>query len=529
MENSMSASRGIGRRTALGLPLMGAALATGLARPAFAQGAARTLRFVPHANLTSLDPLWSNSLISLMHAYMTCDQLYGLDDGLIPRPQMAEGHTLSDDRLTWTFTLRPGLAFHDGEPVLARDAVASITRWSKRDAFGKRMASQLVEMKALDDRRFEIKLNKPFAHLLYGLGGTFCFIYPERIANTDAFTQIADATGSGPYKFVRDEWVAGASAGYLRNDKYVPRQEAPAFWSGGKVAHFDKVDWRILPDAATAAAALQKGEVDWLERPLLDLLPVLRRAAGVKVEPLDPLGFYGMVYFNQAVPPFDNPKLRAALIPAINQTDFMQAIVGDAADLSRTNVGMFTPGPPFASPAGMEVLTAPRSLARARQLIQESGYKGEKIVQIVPAELPAPNAMAEVARAMMKELGLNLDYQSMDWGTMIGRIQSKDPNVLKGWNVYCIAWAGLWPSNPGSHIPLYGSNPNPKMEALRDAWFDAPDLAAQQKVTADMQTLGFQDPPYIPVGQYFIPQAYRTGLSGFVKAANTVLWGVKKG
>ncbi len=524
----MPASPRIGRRTALGLPLLGAAMASGLARPAIAQGAARILRFVPHANLTSLDPLWSNTLISLNHAYMVCDQLYGLDDGLIPRPQMAEGHTLSADQLTWTFTLREGLFFHDGEKVLAKDAVASINRWSKRDAFGRRMASQLAEMKALDDRRFEIRLNKPFSHLLYGLGGTFCFIHPERIANTDAFTAITDPIGSGPYRFVREEWVAGASAGYVRNDKYVPRQEPAAFWSGGKVAHFDKVDWRILPDAATASAALQKGEVDWLERPLLDLLPVLRRAPGVRVEPLDPLGFYGMIYFNQAAPPFDNPQLRAALLPAIRQIDFMQAIVGDATDLSRTGVGMFTPGSPFASTAGLDAITGPRSLDRARQLIRDAGYKGEKIVQLVPAELPAPNAMGEVARELFKALGLNLDYQTMDWGTMIGRIQSKDPTVVRGWNVYCIAWAGLWPSNPGSHIPLYGSNPNQKMEDLRDAWFDAPDLAAQQKVTADMQLLGFQEPPYIPIGQYFIPQAYRTGLGGFVKAANTLLWGVRK-
>ncbi len=520
----------IGRRTALGLPLLGAAALAGpLARPAIAQGAARTLRFVPHANLTSLDPGWSSALISLMHAYMTCDQLFGLDDKLMPQPQMAEGYTLSDDRLVWTITLREGLFFHDGEPVRAKDAVASINRWAKRDAFGKRMASQLVEMKALDDRKLEIRLNKPFSHLLYGLGGTFCFIYPERIANGDPNAAITDPTGSGPFKFVREEWVAGSSVGYVRNDKYVPRQEPPAFWSGGKVAHFEKVEWRILPDPATASAALQKGEVDWLERPLLDLLPVLRKTAGVKVEPLDPLGFYGMIYFNQATAPFDNPKLRAALLPAVQQLDFMQAIVGDAADLSRTGVGMFTPGSPFASTAGLDAITSPRSIEKAKQLIKESGYKGEKIVQLVPAELPAPNAMGEVARELFKQLGLNLDYQSMDWGTMISRIQSKDPTVMKTWNVYCISWAGLWPSNPGSHIPLYGSVPNPKMEGLRDAWFDAPDLPAQQKITADMQMLGFQDPPYVPVGQYFIPQAYRQGLTGFVKAANTVLWGVKKG
>ena len=359
-------TQGIGRRTALGLPLLGAGLATTLARPAISQGGRRVLRFVPHANLTSLDPLWSSTLIALMHAYMTADQLYGLDDALTPRPQMVEGHELADNGRTWRFTLRESLWFHDNEPVRSRDAVASLARWAQRDSFGKRMAASLDEMKVIDDRRFEIRLKKPFAHLPYGLGGTMCFIYPERIAQTDAFKAITETIGSGPYRFLRDEWVAGAHAGYARWDRYVPRQEPASFWSGGKVTHFDKVDWNILPDPATAAAALQKGEVDWLERPLLDLLPVLRRAAGVQVEPLDPLGFYGIIWFNQAIPPFNNPKLRAALLPAVNQSDFMQAIVGDVAELSRTGVGMFTPGSPFASTAGLDAIAGKRARATAQ-------------------------------------------------------------------------------------------------------------------------------------------------------------------
>lgn len=523
----------IGRRAALKLPLLGAAAATGLARtasgqPVSSRAAERTLRFVPYTNLIVMDPVWSISIIGLIHAYMTCDQLYGLDDGFVPRPQMAAGHELSDDQLRWRFTLRDGLLFHDGERVRAADCVASIARWAKRDPFGQRMAALLDEMTALDDRRFEIRLKRPYAHLLYGLGATTCFIRPERLAKTDAFTAITDQTGSGPFRFLADEFVTGARAAYARHEGYVPRQEKAVMWSGGKMAYFDRVEWHLLSDAATAAAALQTGEVDWVERPLLDLVPKLKATSGVTVELVDPMGFFAILWVNNASPPFDNPKLLHALLPAINQQDCMQAVVGDQPGLSRTGMGMFTPGSPFASDAGMHIINSKRDPALSKRLIAESGYKGEKIVLMVP-EIPESRAMAEIVRALFQELGLNVDYQAMDWGTLSARARSTDPAVRAGWSCYCVGWAGLWPANPGSNIPLSGVRPNPKMDALRGAWFDAPDLPAQKRIAEQMQLLGFEEPPFIPLGQYFIPYAYRTGLTGFVRAPITALWNVRKG
>jgi peptide/nickel transport system substrate-binding protein len=475
------------RRSALAL---GAAAA--LARPAIAQGNARTLRFVPHANLSTPDALWSSALIAFDASYMYADQLFGLDASLMPKPQMLEGYELSDDRLTWRFKLREGLWFHDGEPVLAKDAVASIKRWSGRDLFGKRMASQLDDMIATGDRTFDIRLKKPFAHLPYGLGATSCFILPERIVGkVDAFTQIKEAIGSGPYRFLPDEWDQSSKAAFARFDKYVPRNEKAEFWSGGKKAYLDRVEWHIIPDAGTAAQALEKGEVDWLERPLFDLLPRLRKTAGVKVEVVDPLGTWTEIYFNNAIPPFDNPKLRRALFPAIVQSDFIQSVVGDQAELMRTGVGTFLPSSPYASNVGMEAINGPRSLDKARQLIKESGYNGELIVQMVPTELPTANAYGMVTNALLKQLGLNVRLDATDWGTLLSRWNAKENTGAGAWNVFAVGWAGLWITNPGSHLPLHGHKPNPKMEALTEQWFDAPDLASQKAVCEQMQLLAF--------------------------------------
>lgn len=511
-----------GRRTALQLG------AAALASPAIAADPAdRTLRFVPYSNLIVMDPVWSISIVGLIHAYMTCDQLYGLDDKFVPQPQMAAGHEVSSDGLRWRFTLRDGLLFHDGEKVRAQDCIASIARWAKRDPFGVRLAALTEEMSVVDDKTFELRLKKPYAHMLYALGATTCFIRPERLAKTDAFKAIEDQTGSGPFRFLPEQFMTGARAVYARHEGYVPRQEPARMWAGGKVAHFDRVEWHMLPDPATAAAALQKGEVDWVERPLFDLLPRLKSSPGVQVELVDPMGFFAIITLNNAAPPFDNAKLRHAILPAINQKDFMDAVVGDQPGLSRAGMGAFTPGSPFASDAGMSILNGPRDIPLAKRLVSESGYKGEKVVLMVP-DIPESRAMAEVTRDVFTQIGLNVDFQAMDWGTLSARQRSTDPAVRAGWSCFCVGWAGLWPAVPGSNIPLNGVVPNPKMDALKTSWFEAAELSEQKKVAEQMQLLAFEEPPFIPLGQYFIPYAFRTGMSGFVKAPITTLWNVRK-
>jgi peptide/nickel transport system substrate-binding protein len=294
---------------------------------------------------------------------MVWDTLFGVDTSLTPKPQMLAGHDIAADGLTWTLHLRDSLLFHDGEPVRAIDCVASLCRWAERNAFGQLLNERLAGMRALDDRQIEVRLARPYPLLPYALGATSCFMMPEPIASTPSTTQIKDFIGSGPYHFLPDQWVSGAHAEYARFDRYIPRDEPADGYAGGKVTHFDRVQWLIQPDPATAIAALQTNEIDWVEQPLIDLLPTLQGRPDIRVQTNDPLGTMEMLVFNQLHPPFDNPRLPRALLPAIAQTNFMSAIVGAQTTLARTNIGFFPDGSPYASDTGMPALTGRATLA----------------------------------------------------------------------------------------------------------------------------------------------------------------------
>jgi peptide/nickel transport system substrate-binding protein len=517
--------------------LIGAAslAATGLARPAIAQPA-KVLKFVPQANLSSPDPIWTTTTVAAMHGYMVWDTLYGLDDGLLAQKQMVGAEEVSPDGLTWKLTLRDGLKFHDGEPVRGVDVIASLTRWGKRDGFGQRLFSQMEELSSPSDKVVVFRLKKPFPVLPYALGSSNSFIMPERIAKTDPFQQIPEFVGSGPFKFLRDEWNSGSSAAYAKYDGYVPRAEAPSRWSGGKVVHFDRVEWKILPDPATAAAALQTGEIDWWENPLIDLVGTLKKNKDVVTHVLDPLGALAIIAFNHLQPPFNNPKLLRALLPAINQQDYVGAVVGEMAELGQTDAGFFTMGSPFANTAGMAALTGRRDVALAKKLVAESGYKNEPVLLMSPSDQPQLQIMAQVTHSLFQSVGINSQYSSMDWGTLVTRRASKEPSDKGGWNSFCTTWGGLSTSNPGSSFPLRGNGPggwfgwptDAKMEELRDAWFDASDMAAQKKITEQMQLQAFENIPFMPVGQWANPTGYRKTITGVLKGSPAVFWNVRR-
>ena len=526
---------GMWRRTFLGGSAAAAGL--GLAGRARAADPNRTVRFVGQADLSSIDPVWSPATVAVTHAMLVFDTLYGVDASLTPQPQMVAGHELSDDKLTWVFTLRDGLKFHDNEPVRAVDCVASINRWGKRKGFGQKLLSLTDEMKPLDDKRFQIRLKSPYPQMTFAFGGPdICFVMPQRTAETDAFTQITDSTGSGPFKFLPGERVPGSFAAYAKFDGYLPRSEPPSYWSGGKVAHVDRVEWHVLPDPATAASALQRGEVDWVESPLIDLLPMLRAQKDLVLFGVDPLMAPAILVMNHTQPPFDNPKLRQALLPAVSQADFMTALVGDQTDLMLVPAGIFTPGTPMASSVDMGVFSGKRDVALAKKLIAASGYKGEKIVLMSPSDQPPLVPLCQVAQGLMGDLGLNVDFQSMDWATLVVRRALDKPAAEGGWNAFCTSWNGINLSNPGSHLPLRGNGHggyfgwpvSPKMEALRDGWFAAADEAAQKTICDQMQALAFEEVPYVPLGCYRSIAAMSRKVQDVIHAGSTCFWGVRK-
>ncbi len=527
----------LGRRTLLAGTA--GALAMPLPRPALAQSAARTLRFIPEGNLANPDPIWTTTTVARNHGFMIYDTLFGVDETLTARPQMAEGFELSDDKLTWRIRLREGLKFHDGAPVRGVDCVASLTRWMKRDGMGQRIATQLEGMRALDDRSFEVKLTRPFPLLPVALGkgsANVPFIMPERVAKTDAFTQITEFTGSGPYRFLKDEWTPGALAAYARFEGYVPRQEAPRFVSGGKVAHFDRVEWKIIPDSATCAAAMQAGEADWWQSPIVDLLPQLRRSKGVKVETVDKVGNVEVIRFNHLHPPFDNAALRQAVLMVVDQKEYMQAAFGEDTSLWRTGVGVFTPGSPAATEIGMAALNGPRDWDGAKKLVKEN-YKGGKAVIISPTDYPWLQAFCQVTRELLVKLGIEVEYVSTDWGTVVQRRASKEPVEKGGWSIFCTGWEGLNLNDPAGHYPVMGNGgaawfgwpTSPGIEALRGDWYGAADAAAQKKATDAIQAEALQEVPYIPLGQFFQPIAVRDTISGVLESPFPIFWNVKKG
>jgi peptide/nickel transport system substrate-binding protein len=516
----------------------GAAIAAAgsLARPAVAQPA-KVLKFIPHANLSSPDPVWTTTAIAFNHGNLVWDRLYALTEKLESKPQMLAGDEVSADGLTWKMTLRDGLVFHDGVPVRAVDCVASLNRWARRDGFGQRLMSQLNEMTAPDDKTILIKLKKPYPHMRFAIAQGSSFIMPERVAKTDAFQQINEFVGSGPFRFIREEWVSGSSAAYAKFDKYVPRQEPADSWAGGKVAYFDKIEWKVVPDAATAAAALQTGEVDWLDLPLFDLVPQLRKNTNVRVSVFDPLGWIAIVALNHLHPPFNNVKIRQALIAAINQQDVIDAVLGEVKEFGTTGAGYFTLNTPNASTAGMEKIMGKRDIPAARKMIADAGYKGEKVVLMSPSDLPALQTIAQVAEAMFKSLGLNVEYVSSDWGTLVTRRANQEPVEKGGWSAFTTTWTGTTFLNPGNHFPLrgvgtkggwFGWSTDEKMEGLREQWFEATDEAGQKKICEAMQVQAFENVPFLPMAHWFYPTAYRSNLTDFPKAALPIFWGVKR-
>ncbi|UFN47714.1 ABC transporter substrate-binding protein [Roseomonas sp. OT10] len=512
-----------------------------LAAPRLAKAQApRVLRFVPQADLALLDPVQTTGLVTRNHGMLVFDTLYGADLQQVARPQMAEGHTVSEDGRLWRIRLREGLRFHDGTPVLARDCAASIERWGKRDNFGLALMAVTDSIGAPDDRTIEIRLKRPFPMLpdaLAKAGPNLAAMMPERLARLDAMRPVPEVVGSGPYRFVAGERVPGALAVYERFRDYVPRAEGTAsLLAGPRVANFDRVEWRTLPDAATAAAALQSGEVDWWEQPIPDLLPVLRRARGIKVEVLDTAGQLAMLKPNHLNPPFDNPAIRRALLGAFSQAEAMQAVAGSDRSLWRDRVGFFTPGSPMASEAGLEALPEKPDLEKVRRDLQAAGYRGERVVLLVPTDLPVLNALSEVVGDVLRRVGINLDYQALDWGTVLQRLASQEPLDKGGWSAFCNTTLGVGAANPAAHNHLRGSGrsatfgwfDSPRIEELRNAWFDAPDLAAQQAIGRDIQLQAFRDVPYWPLGAYTQPTAYRADLAGMMQGA-PLFTGVRRG
>ncbi len=496
-----------------------------------------TLKAAMHSDLKIVDPIWTTALISQHHGYMIYDTLFALDEKLAIKPQMVEAHAVSADNLTWTFTLRDGLAWHDGTPVTAADCVASINRWGKRDSMGQKLAGYIASLEPTDTKTITMKLKEPYGLVLQSLakpGSNVPFMMPKRVADTDASTQISDFTGSGPFVFKGDEWKPGSKVVYLKNSKYKPRSEPSSGLAGAKIAKVDRVEWIWIADPQTQINALLNGEVDFVEAPPHDLFPLLAKDKNVSLEIYTPPGRQYALRFNVLHKPFDNAKVRQAVVHALSQKDFLDATIGDAKWYTECK-SLFPCGSPLESTKGWgDALGA--NPAKAKQLLAEAGYDGTPIVIMQSTDIASLANLAPVAKAQLEKVGFKVEVQPMDWQTLVARRTKKDPPAAGGWHAFLTSWGSVDILDPVAMSFLNASCENAtfgwpcdaEIERLRDAYARETDAGKQRQIAEAIQLRAIEYPTHVPLGQYSNPVAVRKGVSGIVVGGALAIWGIEK-
>jgi peptide/nickel transport system substrate-binding protein len=525
------------KRPTMAAALSMVALSVALTSQAIAAG--KTITAVMHSDLRVIDPGLTTAYITRDHGYMIYDTLLATDSSFKIQPQMAEWK-VSDDKLIYTFTLRDGLKWHDGAPVTADDCVASLKRWGKNDGMGQKLMDFTASIEATDDKTITLKLKEPYGLVLESIGkpsSLVPFMMPKRLAETPAGKAIAEQVGSGPFKFVQAEFQPGVKAVYEKNADYVPRKEAASWTSGGKVVKVDRVEWVTMADAQTAVNALQSGDIDFMENPPFDLLPMLEGNKDLKIETLNKFGFQTLGRMNFLYPPFDNVKVRRAAFLALNQKDVLDALVGNPK-YYKVCGAVFICDTPLATDVGSESLVKGNGMAEAKKLLAESGYDGTPVALMAPGDVVTLKAQPIVAAQLLREAGFKVDVQATDWQTVVTRRASQKPPKEGGWNMFFTNWVGADVANPVVNVSVGGRGKNggwfgwaedAKIEQLRDAFARSSSLDEQKKIAADIQKQAYDQVIYIPLGQYLIPSAWRKSLSGVLDGpATPVFWNIDK-
>jgi peptide/nickel transport system substrate-binding protein len=513
------------------------AAAVALAASTALAQAQTTLRVVMHSDLKIVDPIWTTAYITRNHGYMIYDTLFSMDEKGEIKPQMVEKYDESADKLTYTFTLRDGLLWHDGKPVTAEDCIASIKRWGAKDALGQKLMTFVDSMTASGEKSFTIKLKEPTGLLIFGLGkpsSVVPFMMPKRIAETDPNTQISEFIGSGPFVFKTDEWKPGDKTVYVKFDKYKPRAEPASGLSGGKVVKVDRVEWRAISDHQQAINALLAGEIDYMEAPTHDLLPLVKDNADIKLWDWNPLGNQYTFRPNHLHKPFDNPKVRQALWYAFNQKDFLEAVIGNP-QYYKVCKSMFVCGTALASDKGMQGLLE-SNFQKARDLLKEANYDGTPVVLMHSTDLYVLTNLAPVAKSLMERAGFKVDMQSMDWQTVVARRAKKEAPGQGGWNAFLTSWVSADILNPvmtgfinaGCDKAMFGWPCDQEMEKLRDQFARETDPAKQKAIAEAVQVRNTEITTHLFLGQWYQPGAGRKNVTGILTAPAPVFWNVEK-
>jgi peptide/nickel transport system substrate-binding protein len=398
----------------------------------------------------------------------------------------------------------------------------------------------VASLEATDAKTITLTLKEPYGLVLESIGkpsSLVPFMMPKRMAETPKGKAITEQIGSGPFKFVTAEFQPGVKAVYEKNTDYVPRKEAPSWTSGGKVVKVDRVEWLTMADAQTAVNALQSGDIDFMENPAWDILPVLAADKELTVHTLSPLGFQTLGRMNFLYPPFDNIKVRRAAFLAMSQKPVLDALVGNP-DYYQVCGAVFGCNTPLATEAGSETLVKGSGMAEAKKQLAESGYDGTPVVIMGPTDVVTLKAQPIVAAQLLREAGFKVDLQATDWQTVVTRRASQKPPKEGGWNMFFTNWAGPDVLNPVANVSIGGKGKNggwfgwpddPAMEALRDKFARSTSPDEQKQLAAQIQDRAYEQVMYVPLGQYIAPSVWRKSLTGVLDGpATPVFWNIDK-
>ena len=525
----------IGRRKIIRGAAAAAAMMLG-APQVHSQKGEQTLRFIPDADLKILDPIWTTAYVTRNHGYLVYDTLFGTDENSRIKPQMVDRVTISPDGMKYMFTLRDGLQWHDGQPVVSEDCVESLKRWGKKDHFGQLLMAHTGKVAPNDKKTFTLELAEHFGPVLDALGkpsSNVPFMMPARIASIPADEQIKEFVGSGPFKFARGEWQPGEQAVYVRNADYIARDEPPSGSTGGKKVYVDKVIWRYIPDPWDAADELLADKADWWDQPPLDFISKVQQYPELQTFLIDSLGTQGWLRPNWLHPPFNNKKAREALLHMMDQGTYLAWAFGQS-QYCRTCDSVFACDGPYATKIGAEPI-AEHNLARARQLVQESGYDGQTVVVLHVTDIPFLNAAAIVTRQRLESIGFKVILKEMDWSTSLVVRSRKDPPDKGGWNLLHTWWQAADVANPAVHFGVSGAGPRawfgwpdvPQLETLVSDWVRATDQAKRKQIADEIQKVALSQVTYVPWGEWVQPTALRRNVQGVLKFAAPIFWNLR--
>jgi peptide/nickel transport system substrate-binding protein len=499
-----------------------------------AQNSRQTLRFAAHADLKILDPVWTTAYITRNHGYLVYDTLFGTDENLQVKPQMIDRVAVSPNGMKYTFTLRDGLRWHDGQLVQSEDCVESLKRWARNNRFGQLLMAHTGKIAPVDKNTFTLELAERFGLVIDALGNPRApFMMPARLASAPAEEQIKEVVGSGPFKFARDEWQPGEQVVYVRNPDYNPRDEAPSGSTGGKKVYVDKVVWRYIPEPWDAAEDLAAGKVDWWEQPPLDFIPKIEQDPGLQTFLMDPLGTQGWLRPNCLHPPFNNKKAREALLYMMDQVTYLAWAIGQS-QYYRPCYSVFACGGPYATRVGAEPIVE-HDLTRARQLVKESGYDGKPIVMLHVTDIPFLNAAGIVTRQRLESIGFKVILKAMDWPTTLVVRARKEPPDKGGWNLLHTWWQGADVINPAVHFGVSGTGPSawfgwpdvPQLEKLVTDWVRATDQTKRKQLADEIQKVTLSEVTYVPWGEWVQPTAFRKNVQDVLKFGAPIFWNMK--